>query len=85
MTALRNAGGDTIQYRVFDSSNCLLLIPSFRTGQGSQTQTQQSPGGSASSAGDQMWGIPRIWQGILLRNSMQKPLQEHAGLHAETQ
>ena len=60
-------------------------IPSLRTVQVSQTQTQQSAGDNASAAGDQMWGTPRAWHGTHFPNSLQKPLPEHADLHAETQ
>ena len=60
-------------------------IPSLRTGEGSQTQTQQFTGGNASAAGDQMWGTSRAWHGTHFPNSLQKPLPAHADLHAETQ
>ena len=76
MMAFRNAGQDAIQIRV--SSNGLLQIPSLRMGPGSHTHTQQSAGGNASSAGDQMWDTPRAWHGTHFPNSLQKPLAEHA-------
>ena len=59
-------------------------IPSLRTGHGSQTHMQQSAAGNASSAGDQMWGTPRAWNGTRFPNSLQKPRPEHADVHAET-
>ena len=56
--------------------NVSLQNPFLRTCQGSQTQTQQSAGCNASSAGYQMWGSLRAWHGSHFPGSLQRPLQE---------
>ena len=84
MMALRNAGSGAIQSRVSAPSTASQQISALRMGQGSQTQTEQSTRGNASSAGDQIWGTPRAWHGTHFPGNLQKHLQEHANLHAET-
>ena len=66
-------------------SGGLPQFPSTRTGPDSQTQTQQSAGRNASSAGEQNWDISRVWYGTHFPDSLQKPLPEHADLHPEPQ
>ena len=66
-------------------SNTLSRTPSLRTCPGSQTLTEQFAGGNASAARDQTWGTARAWYGTHFPDSLQKPLPEHADLHAETQ
>ena len=66
-------------------SKGLSRFPSLRTGPGSKTQMQLFAGSNASAVGDRTLGTLRAWHGTHFPDSLQKPLPEHADLHAETQ
>ena len=55
-----------------------------KTGQGSQRHTKQCAQGNASTAADRMWGIQWASPDTHFPDSLQKPLQAHAGPHEAT-